>query len=1485
MAEPTNQKLARNLSQVKTLASVVTIENYASEIRPFLFGRSQAESSAPLQPGYEATSGIAKIAKNGVMSPSDDKIIITVAGKTAQEFKIANVRNQQFITDIQPDETGARKKRPSEYFFPSDLVCILTGLARIFVKAGYNVAELSQYTKGSTDNLDFVKEWAQVDSHPELKKIDSGYFYEERLERVHSQNIAQLLQAVIDAAIQYENRFSQPELAKFESQTEIEPKIITDIISQTFEKLLTNSTQYLKDQADFETRIKPILEKNSNFFKEKLREIETKEKLTEFIQNKSEFVSELFSQTNKKDWETLGSYHPETNRFLFTTRESDQLQGISQSNNYTETIKKLVETYLEKYKREIIQEVLLPLFAPAAQTAAPTQTEAAEETGGSEDIPEETQPSAEVSFEDLTRRLSQDLLQQLTAYFLDQYSDAAFQTFATNQNIEILRNQTFATYRYQIEQNYLQPVTESFQQTISSRMGTFALYQDDIQTLTALNLYQDNKFNSAIFESEWYTETVNKQLQAIQTLPNTPTEDNPATNYLEFLFNQYIAPAIQVLAETTPEQAEAEEDALVQKSPTEQPIEAQPQQTAELAAPAPTQTPVASAVVPTGIAQPPVGSAFATPVTLSAQERQELNISQLKRIQSETEWLYRTALIQIYTSQGKTPSAAEQSKLRGEIFAYLSDLSQTQETRFATLFASGSNRLLTLREFYLKQNYFVPTDGQQFDSLGFLKQKLKDDAQKDSIILTENIKNTMDGFLLSYDINQPYFTFDPDTNTVIERPGENPHDTLWFIENLSVERLALILNISPEELKRPENRLLVQNLKQILKEYALVRGAELKLHTKNKNTQKGLVVVSAADAALIKNGDEATIKKYVAEVTTNRDLSKKFGGETVAGAVKEKKGSSRKKDIQDEFKTFIPLWAHLSANEQGVIYIQLFGQKYYEAYIQKNPDALVTGFEFVPECIHIDLTNLSSIQKIAKDTQFSESKKQELARLLEINKQLSQEEDLARTFNSVYDSTSDPSEIIEFTEFYGYDPEYKGLSYEERIFADEYIQSGGNIEYVPSSFARGRGGAIPRFMDSKAGKGLRDRFGKRSKKKISPKEKSKQVANKVLSSGITKVAAGGVGLLIPGAGTAASAALMALKNKKIRDAVSYGVSVVLAVVIGRTIWALGSIGGAIGGVLGGVIGFATSGGAMILPGVVVGANVGEWVLPQRWDSLLSGRSATPASLAAPAAAAEALSQQPPPKPPLEKPSLISTTAGIGVASAGGFALIGFVVTIFVIFTIQSAFLIPVPNSRFTGGESGPPIFGSLGCFEFGPAGHEISVGDPPTTLTSIEWTQSDVSVLETAFATVAGNEMYMNLLCNDGPITVYRFPLSPQGYWGYVNSDGEIILYDGPFASVGRMEYLIIHETGHIIHRRNPQLVFSWITNKTDGSCYTYPFPDECAGTLRYVSESFSEGLTLYVTADRFIGNSQWRGPYPFQTRYPVEYDFFKNNVFGGQEF
>jgi hypothetical protein len=194
----------------------------------------------------------------------------------------------------------------------------------------------------------------------------------------------------------------------------------------------------------------------------------------------------------------------------------------------------------------------------------------------------------------------------------------------------------------------------------------------------------------------------------------------------------------------------------------------------------------------------------------------------------------------------------------------------------------------------------------------------------------------------------------------------------------------------------------------------------------------------------------------------------------------------------------------------------------------------------------------------------------------------------------------------------------------------------------------------------------------------------------------------------------------------------------------------------------------------------------------------------------------------------------------------------------------------------------------VGCFEFGSSGFMFPNQTHSSRKITSSWSESEKNRVIESFAKRAGTSpMFVSLLCgsNDNPqqpLTIYRLSGSTFGGWAPSVAGGSMLgLYDAAFNNPLTLEYTFIHELGHIIdYRSNSQLNRQFAAVNTNPNCFTYPFPSMCS---RY--EAFAEAVALYVVHNH-LGFKAFGGSlYNFPQKDPTEYNWIKDNIFGGVEF
>jgi hypothetical protein len=189
-----------------------------------------------------------------------------------------------------------------------------------------------------------------------------------------------------------------------------------------------------------------------------------------------------------------------------------------------------------------------------------------------------------------------------------------------------------------------------------------------------------------------------------------------------------------------------------------------------------------------------------------------------------------------------------------------------------------------------------------------------------------------------------------------------------------------------------------------------------------------------------------------------------------------------------------------------------------------------------------------------------------------------------------------------------------------------------------------------------------------------------------------------------------------------------------------------------------------------------------------------------------------------------------------------------------------------------------------GCFEFADTRSTPLVDGGPRTIKP--WTEGDKNFILEAYLRRAGsNSTFNSLVCTGETIKLYRL-VEQVSYGGFRASDNELAFYDTSFGwGLSSVEYTLIHELGHILDDRNADKAPSFRSNgytvataNSNTPCFTYPL--SCSSR-----EAFAEGIALYVVHSNYRFSTTWSGVYPFPSRNPSEYTWYKDNIFNGQEF
>ena len=972
--------LARPLKEVKKLSSSVTLESYYKHIKPFLFGTN----STDLVNLESVTSGVYALASDGKLTPGKD-IFIEIAG-AGNKFKTIDIKKNKTVLDFQ-----SKKERTSEYFLPSDFVSILTALARIFYSGStvgtaayrYNEDGLSDYaaTATSQGDISFVKKWGEAGVEQIIPPAKPGetpaispeeninWFYEYKLVDKNVSKVEKLLQEVAKAALEFEKLKQPLNTNDFKAKSEIEKLLLVDI-----------QQKIIDDFEAYNSKVKPKISTEPKFAEASKKILG---KIEELIKSKSaDLVYSLFSLENTKIFTDKKIFSPERQTALWEARDEDALLGISLSDEYSTFLETETKNFLDRYKTDLEKDYIDPLFVESEEETAEAGEKSEDDTESGD---------AASSQEEITEILSEDKLKEKIE---ENLSESIYKLFVEKYIYEDSgRKQLFEPQKDNFENQYLEPLTEQLEKTIYEKVtNNFKFEANILEELEKENLYKEEVFSEKLLESEIYKDFIKNRTQFISEISSP---DSNYGSYFEFLYNQFVVPALDLLYDspTPPDSDESAADTDTADSDESERI--------------------SSASVPTDISTPiPVPQVGET--TFVSGDISTLSPEQLRSLQYESAWMYNRAIYELFTVHGLSESDLDPvllAKMNAEIFDFIAGM---DEKSLNLMFGSASQRQKALLQFYQKFNqtnnlneYYdklKETDAWQkltskqqeglaattnrllvnktiFTTEDLLQISLREALEIDSPVLNQNIKNSIDALIIKHGINQTFYAYNQDTKEVISYKAGSDKDALWEIENMPDGRLALIFNL-PSDTRFTDKKVL-KLLKDALKKYAKHRASDLALHIKATSLAEGFVHIGA-------------------DLETVRSTIKKFGAKTVAGGFDEKSavldedgnkikdGSNRKELIKKQFASFIPLWNHLTPQEQALIYYETLG------YIPKgNPNAEVDGYDFIPEFIFFDLSKLDSIKRMAQQQHLSEKKKQELYELLAINEQLAKEEAFA----------------------------------------------------------------------------------------------------------------------------------------------------------------------------------------------------------------------------------------------------------------------------------------------------------------------------------------------------------------------------------------------------------------------------------------------------------------------------------------------------------
>ncbi|NCO12727.1 hypothetical protein GW926_04325, partial [Candidatus Pacearchaeota archaeon] len=704
------------------------------------------------------------------------------------------------------------------------------------------------------------------------------------------------------------------------------------------------------------------------------------------------------------------------------------------------------------------------------------------------------------------------------------------------------------------------------------------------------------------------------------------------------------------------------------------------------------------------------------------------------RIQYETGWLYNRAVYEMFTAHGIDTSDVDPAllnNLRSDIYSFTSGLG---DEKLLQMLGSASKRQNALLKFYPKfasnnsaeiskfyaeisnklsyqkltpeqkakfkkfnDNLFSDTASQEISATELLRESLKDATGSDSEVLNKTVRNTLDAMILQYGIDQE---FRDENGQIISVKGtKNNHDLIKILESMSDDKLKIIFDLTDK--MSPAQ---IDKFRSSIKNYSVYRASELTFHIQNTTLSKGLMPVDSnskigAGQHNFMDSTRVAIKANTAEI--------------VIGGIEEKTGkdiSSRRREKIDkltkQYKSFIPLWENLQPEEQRIVY-----NKFSIPFNASNKDAPLA---FIPEFLFFDVSTFRTFKNIRGSDKLSATEQDLVLTEYEdvknngyfdIGNQLESEQAYSQFINDSYLYNMEQAQLILLADFinngealgsYPSASFFDNYSPRELMEIDQYVQETGYEISEPNkkiwettfdnqsfgenpSGSYSRGGGIRnltnRISNSKPYKKIAHKLGL-DKNKLNPTKRMAKSLGKSAASNVFKGVSAVSNVILPGSGQ-----ILYQIGKKIGFKKTLAIAgSLLALLIAKTIYALSTIGGLIGGIVGGIVGFFAAGPVGIVPGLVVGANAGQAIVPANWfNSLFGGKGATTTSTIPAGEAALANSSANTAAAKIAYSEAIAAKSGIFfglpifLLAPGIATFIAIAVTINTIFIIQSAF--------------------------------------------------------------------------------------------------------------------------------------------------------------------------------------------------------------------
>ncbi len=1371
--------LIRNINKVKKLNAEISIDSsYYSDIRLFIFGNSNTDI---LTEDNLPSTGIHNKVENNKLQPSNSPDITVNINDSQKELMIADITDKSFIQQLTKN-----KVKEKDYLFPSDLVSILTDLAKLF----YSYKNLNLNKKGlrqfaRDNNLELVKQWgeAKVKGHDTETLIQETNFFKEPAE------LHKLLQEVVKACLLYEKSKEKINDSNF--------IIFSDLNKQVNQKLkesiLANFTEY---QEKIVNKLDEVKKEDREKF------IKAKEKIEEEIEKKVKDLNlvkdKLLSSDNTTEFEKLK--YIANNKYKFSDNpQDDEDKGIESTQLYLNFLDEQTKNFLEKNKQKLIDNYINPLFQETSSVAKEVIEEPEEEDTGTD----EEEETKKVNLKQFQQEVVKKLVKEISLFIIDQNKDLQTTndeviTDIVTKYLEENKYLSLNNLTEEFNEDLLNPQTETFDADIYNS-PTYLNFINDI-FIEFLDKYSlDEVINSSRQEESTTTTAkvtatksteVNKDKKGISDI-NLQRLQQKELQKLKLMAEGQLFGAYGINLE----------ELNLKNNNLQQNL------------------------------QKKIEKVFNS---LSESDRQKLFLtSSLGRSNVVGVGAIRSKLIaKAFISLGKDSSNKQlftelyQALKNNEQFnsldkTKLQDFLDLQKTYFVDDVDSIFNNNLSANK---KNESWLPTTQEA------LQESVKEILNTDNPTVALNIEHSLDALLIQ---------------------NQDLQKTIEELNKLSSQELAQKLG-DPNIVSLDQERL--EQLRLTLISYSKTRATNFNFSNKNevKRVVRQVNFVTLREAVSHHGAEETNNALTVGRVDKQEEISK----------------------VAKQYKTFFTLWNNLTPAEQRLVYAQ-FNVAY-----NKNLDS-DRQLGFIPEFIFFDITKLEEYkgnnqqiksayeeskklqdkylnalkEEVLREQQYEDLLKQSYLAYTEKQQRLLIADYLAQTTNKVLTSYPDQNFFTQFSPV-------------EIAIADEYIKNNNyqisdeNQHYLQQIKQKS---LFTRLKESKLGNKLG------FNKQLSVKEKLNKSLKQSLKKKTKKVVDSVINSLPPSWQTTVL---------KIANKIGYkGVGIIIATIIGGLVYGVYKLLNFLtGGLLDSLLKLKSSLNNKYATTETIN-NRSYHLDNLRRNSIRSYHPNTATNTALTTTATFGAS--------IINASGVFFGIPVSLLAPAGAMLIAMTSTLYIIFTIQSAFLIPTPKDiQFHSVTNGDPILGDLGCFVLGDAGIHLQ-NNMGIDLITTEWTEKDIEMLKESFSSVAGNSQYISRLCGGGEITLYKG--IGDMYGGFAYSHSEIIIHG--ILSTSILEYTLIHETGHLIDYRNPGLRTAYAKIKTSPFCYTYPLINRCGvddeGKPHYMeTEAFAEGIVIYVLSNRFAGvNKKFPDNYPFKEKYPDDYSWFQDNIFGGVEF